>query len=211
MRLERLQISVVLAVAVFAWWFVLLLQGTSLDANHLKPFGTVVGILAGVGFLFEYVLWRQRWLHPWFVKRPDLRGTWRVELESDWIDPETQERVPTIFGYMGVVQSFSKIRMHLMTKESESHLVAESIVPSTYTTGYQIVAVYMNKPEMHLRGNRSEMHFGSFVLRSHGAAHRPDTLVGEYWTDRKTRGQMTLSARIPEVLTNFKEAEKAFG
>ena len=200
MKLERLHISVFLGVAALASGLVLSAQGMQVGWEHLKPFGTVVSILGVLGLGLEKVLWHQAWLHGWFVRRPDLRGTWRVELQSDWVNPATQERVPAIVCYMGVTQSLSRLQMHLMTRESESWFIAESINPSLSDSGYQIAGVYTNTPQTHLRGDRSEMHFGGLILNSHSPANRPDTLTGEYWTDRKTKEQMTLSARVQKVL-----------
>ena len=210
MKLERLQITVFLGIAALVWWLVLLTQGTQVTWEHLRPFGTVVGILVFLGLGFERVLWHQAWLHGWFVKRPDLRGTWRVELQSDWVNPETQERVPAIVCYMGVVQSLSHLQMHLMTMESESWFIAESIIPSPTGSGYQIAGVYTNRPQTHLRGERSEMHLGGLILVTHGPANRPKTLMGEYWTDRKAKGHITLSARVQKVFTRFGDAERCF-
>ena len=118
--------------------------------------------------------------------------------------------MPTIVCYMGVVQSLSRLQMHLMTMESESWFIAESVNPSLSGIGYQIAGVYTNKPATHLRGDQSEMHLGGLILDTHGPENRPDTLTGEYWTDRKTKGHMTLSARVPKVLTRFEDAERSF-
>ena len=211
MKLERLHISVFLGIAVLAWAVVLLAQGAHVGWEHLQPFGTVVAVLGILSLSLEKVLWRQAWLHGWFVKRPDLRGTWRVELRSDWIDPTTGERVPLIVCYMGVEQTLSRLQMHLMTRESESWFIAEKINPSPSGVGYQIAGVYTNRPHTHLRGDRSEMHFGGLLLETHGPPNRPDALTGEYWTDRKTKGQMTFGARRIEVYTRFADAERAFG
>ena len=210
MKLDRLHISVFLAIAVLAWAVVLRTQGAHVSWEHLKPFGTVVGVLGTLGLSLEKFLWRQAWLHGWFVKRPDLRGTWRVELQSDWVDPETDERVPLVVCYLGVAQSLSHLQMHLMTKESESWFIAERISPSPSGIGYQLVGVYRNRPQTHLRGDRSEMHFGGLFLDTHGPSNRPESLTGEYWTDRKTKGQMTLGTRVPKLLTRFEDAERAF-
>ena len=49
MKLERLQISVFLAMAVLLWWLVLLAQGTVVGWDHLQPFGIVVGFLVALG------------------------------------------------------------------------------------------------------------------------------------------------------------------
>ena len=160
--------------------------------------------------MFEFLFWRLPWLHGWFVKRPNLRGTWRVELQSDWIDPTTNAGVPLIVCYMGVVQTLSTLQMHLMTPESESWFIAESIRESPSAVGYQISGVYTNRPQTHLRGDRSEMHLGGLLLETHGPANRPNTLTGEYWTDRKTKGEMTFTGRQTTVFTRFKDADRAF-
>ena len=211
MKLERLQINVFLAMAVLLWWLVFLAQGTVVGWDHLRPFGTVVGFLVVVGIAFELQLWRHPWLHGWFVKRPDLRGTWRVELQSDWIDPATNVGVPLIICYMGVSQTLSTLQMHLMTPESESWFIAESITPSRSKVGYQVAGVYTNEPKTHLRGKRSEIHRGGLLLETHGPANRPDALTGEYWTDRKTKGEMTFTKRLPDVFTRFEDAKRTFG
>lgn len=210
MKLERLHISVFLAIAVLAWVLVLLAQDAYVGWEHLRPFGTVVGVLGAMGLGLEKVLWHQAWLHGWFVKRPDLRGTWRVELASDWIDTATGERVPLIVCYMGVAQTLSHLQMHLMTQESESWLIAERIDLSPSGVGYQIAGVYTNRPHTHLRGDRSEMHFGGLLLETHGPPCRPEALTGEYWTDRKTKGRMTLGVRMPELFTRFDDADRAY-
>ena len=210
MKLERLQISVFLGFAALVWWFVLVAQGTQVSSAYLRPFGTVVGFLVVLGTVFEFLLWRWSWLHGWFVKRPDLRGTWRVELQSDWIDPATNVVVPIIICYMGVAQTLSTLQMHLMTPESESWFIAERITPSRSKVGYRVAGVYTNEPKTHLRGKRSEIHLGGLLLETHGPANRPNTLTGEYWTDRKTKGQMTFTERLPDVFTRFEDAKRAF-
>ncbi len=210
MTFSRLHISVFLGLAVAVWWLVLLIQGTSVSWDHFRPFSIVVGFLMLLGIAFEKFLWRQHWLQGWFVKRPDLRGTWRVELKSDWINPKTGEGVPLNICYMGVQQTYSKLQMHLMTKESESWFIANRIRPSPSGNGYQVVGVYTNKPHMHLRGDRSEMHQGALIIYTHGPSARPETLTGEYWTDRKTTGSMSFTSRVPMVSTRFDDAKHLF-
>ena len=178
--------------------------------DHAAPCGAVVGFLVVVGLALEHILWRQRWLHGWFIKRPDLRGTWRIELESDWINPETGEKAPLNICYMGVEQTLSNLQMHLMTKESESWFLADRIRPSPSEVGYQVVGVYTNKPHIHLRGDRSEMHLGALVLDTHGPPAKPETITGEYWTDRKTTGRMTFTNRVSDITTRFEDAEGLF-
>ena len=210
MKLERLHISIFLGLSALVWGLVLFAQRTQFGWQHLSPFGIVVSFLVALGAAFEFLLWRWSWLHGWFVKRPDLRGTWRVELQSDWIDPATNVGVPPIVCYMGVAQTLSTLQMHLMTPESESWSIAERVSPSPNGAGYQVASVYTNRPQVHLRGVRSEMHLGGLLLDTHGRANCPDTLAGEYWTDRKTKGQMTFTDRRATIFTRFEDAEQAF-
>jgi hypothetical protein len=209
--LSRLHITTLLGLAVVAWFLVLLVQGTPVGKEHLAPFSSVVAVLVLLGVLFEHVLWHQRAFHGWFVPRPDLRGTWRVELQSDWVDPRTGARVGPIQGFVAVTQTLSHLQMHLMTPESQSWFVADRITPSPKNAGYRVAAVYTNEPDPLLRGKRSEIHYGALVLDTHGASRaRPDGLSGEYWTDRATKGTMTLSGRARSAYSRFEEAREAF-
>lgn len=212
MTLERLHITVFVGIAALIWIIVLLCQGTEVSWDHARPFSIVVSSLVGLGLLFEFVLWRQHWLHGWFVKRPDLRGTWRVEIQSSYVRPETNERVPLIVCYIGVKQTLSTLQLHLMTPESESWLIAGQVRPSPNGTGFQVIVVYTNEPNVHLRHERiSEMHQGAIIVETHGPSLRPTTLTAKYWTDRKTTGTMNFTARISEICTRFVDADRVFG
>lgn len=211
MKLERLHVTAFVLLAAVVWLVALLAQGTPVSWVHAKPFSIVVSSLVGVGVLFELVLWRQPWLHGWFVRRPDLRGTWRVELQSSYVRPGTNERVPMIVCYVGVKQTLSMIKMHLMTPESESWLVAGHIRPSPTGHGFQVIGVYTNEPNVHLRYKRiSEMHQGAIIVETHGPSLRPTTLTAKYWTDRKTTGTMEFTGRIEALYTRVVDAQCAF-
>lgn len=211
MKLARLHVTAFAGVAAVIWMAVLYFQGTTVSWDHARPFSIVVSSLVGLGLLFELVLWRQPWLHGWFVKRPDLRGTWRVELQSSYVRPETNERVPLIVCYMGVKQTLSTLNIHLMTPESESWFIADNVRPSPNGNGFQVIGVYTNEPNVHLRDERiSEMHQGAIIIETHGPSLRPITLTAKYWTDRKTTGTMDFTARVSEICTRFMDAEHAF-
>ncbi len=211
MRLERLHITVFVGISAIVWSTVLVARGTPVSWDHAAPFSSVVGVLVSLGFLFERYAWRQSFLQGWLVNRPDLRGTWRVELQSSYIDPDTGETIPTILCYMGVKQTLSTLQMHLMTPESESSFIASHVQPSPNGEGFQVIGVYANEPNIHLRNERiSEMHHGAIVVGTHGPRLRPTTLTGKYWTDRKTTGTMDFTHRLDELHTRFESADKAF-
>jgi len=211
MRIERAHITAFLGLAALAWWVVLIVQGTEVSWDHARPFGAVVGCLGLSWLVLDRFLWRQRWLQGWFIKRPDLRGTWRVEVRSSYKRPGTEEPVPTIVCFMGVDQTLSTLQMHLMTSESDSWFIADKIQPSPNSRGYQVIGVYTNEPNVHLRGDRiSEMHYGALILETHGRDVRPVLLTASYWTDRKTTGTMEFTDRIDEVHTLYADAAGAF-
>jgi len=223
MKLERLHITAFVVIAALVWLIVLFFQGTPVSLAHARPFSVVVSSLVGLGLLFELVLWRLPWLHGWFVRRPDLRGTWCVELQSSYIRPtecprdgcaeqlSKGERVPMIVCYMGVKQTLSKLQMHLMTPESESWFIADHVRPSPNGNGFQVIGGYTNEPNIHLRDERiSEMHQGAIIIETHGPGLRPATLTAKYWTDRKTTGTMDFTARVDEIFTRFADADRAF-
>ena len=211
MKLERLYITAFVGIAALIWAIVLLFQGTPINWDHARPFSVVVSSLVSLGLLFEFLFWRLPVFHGWFFKRPDLRGTWRVELQSSYVRPETNERVPLIVCYMGVKQTLSTLNMHLMTPESESWLIADHVRISPNGNGFQVIGVYTNEPNVHLRDERiSEMHQGAIIIETHGVSLRPTALTAKYWTDRKTTGTMEFTARISDVTTRFVDAENAF-
>ena len=211
MKLERLHINVFIGIAALVWWLVLLVYDTPVTWEHARPFTVVVSVLVLLGLGFEHLLWRQSFLHGWFVKRPNLCGTWRVELLSSYINPKTREPTPMIVCYMGVEQTFSKLQMHLMTPESESWFIAHNIRPSPNGNGYQIIGVYTNEPNIHLRNKQiSEIHQGAIVLDTHGSNVRPSSLTAKYWTDRKTTGTMNFTGRVDQLYTRFEDANLQF-
>ena len=211
MKLERLHITAFVGIAALIWLIVLLCQGMPISWAHARPFSIVVSSLVGLGLIFEFLLWHRPWLHGWLVKRPDLRGTWRIELQSSYVRPETNERVPMIVCYMGVKQTLSILQMHLMTPESESWFIADHVRPSPSGNGFQVIGVFTNEPNVHLRDKRiSEMHQGAVIIETHGPGLRPTTLTAKYWTDRKTTGTMDFTKRIDEACTRFVDAHHAF-
>jgi len=211
MKLERLHITVFVVIAAFVWYIVLMFQDTPVSWAHARPFTIVVSCLVGLGLFFEFILWRLPLLHGWFVKRPNLRGTWRIELQSSYVRTGTNERIPMIECYMGVTQTLSTLQMHLMTPESESWFIAERIRPSPSGNGYQLIGVYTNEPNVHLRSERiSEIHQGAVIIETHGPSLRPSSLTAKYWTDRLTNGTMDFAARTDSVFTRFNDAQSAF-
>jgi hypothetical protein len=180
-----------------------------LSADFVKPFGIVVGVITFFITLFNKYLWSWKIFRGWYVKRPDLRGTWKVELKSSWVNPETGEKIAPIYGYAVVRQSLTNLSFRLMTKESRSVLVAHSIEQQEDDDLFKLVGVYRNEPKIELQGVRSEIHHGSFALEIHGSP--VEGLDGHYWTDRATKGGIKLFNKVGKLYTTYEQAERELG
>lgn len=204
----RLQITVALAVATIAWGGMLWWQKTPISMEHLAPFTTVVAVLVLVSLAMEHILWRWRPLQGWLFNRPDLRGTWKVTIQSEWIDPATNVRVAPITAYAGISETLSKLQIHLMTPESESCLLAHSIEPTPCGNRFDISIVYSNTPSIELRGVRSERHVGAATISTHGDRYKPESMTADYWTDRRSVGRMTFEGRVSKVYSRYADAKQ---
>lgn len=208
--LTRLHISSFIGLTIAVWLLALWIQGMPvLSADFVKPFGTVVSAITLIVTLFNKFLWSWKIFKGWYVKRPDLRGTWKVELKSSWVNPETGKKADPIYGYVVVRQSFTNLSFRLMTKESRSVLVAHSIEQQEDDDLFKLVGVYRNEPKIELQGVRSEIHHGSFTLDIHGSP--VEELEGHYWTDRATKGGMKLFNQVNKLYTTYEQAERALG
>lgn len=205
--IERLHLSVVLLVASVIWGILLIINGVAVDVSWLHHLSTVTGILLLLLAAFDIYLWRLAILHPWFVKRPVVDGTWRAEIRSSWKDPETKNQIDPVNGFMVIRQTFSKLSLRLITAESRSELLGAEIVRADDGT-YRISGVYRNEPRISVR-HRSQIHYGALTLQVSGT---PVTqLEGHYWTDRNTTGEIFLSERRGEHVDNVDIARRLYG
>ena len=208
--LSRLHLSSFIGLTIFVWLLVLWLQGMPvLSLDFVRPFGVVVGVIVFVVSLFNKYMWSWSVFRGWYVKRPDLRGTWRVQMHSSWIDPATNKGIPPIIGYVVVRQSLTFLSFRLMTKESKSMLVAHSIDQQESDDLYKLVGIYRNEPKIELQSVCSEIHHGSFALEIHGSPVYE--MQGHYWTDRATKGSMILSSRSKKIYDTFEQADRECG
>ena len=113
--------------------------------------------------------------------RPDVRGTWRGALASDWEDPESGERTRIPEVYLVVRQTYWSLSAVLITRESKS-CTTTATIEGDGCGQYQLVAQYRNTPRASVRP-RSQVHHGSFKLDI--AGDPVDWLEGYYWTDAR--------------------------
>ncbi len=180
----------------------LVLDGTQVTTGLFKPCGAVVTVLGLLLLAFDKWAWSFRFLHPWFVDRPHLKGTWKGVLESNYIDPKTQQRAPPFEAFLVIRQSYSAIHLRLITKESASESMANNI-PKGEDGVYSVASVYRNTPQLGYR-DRSAIHHGALLIRVEGDP--VTSLIGEYWTERLTRGELRFTEKSETLYFDFASA-----
>lgn len=203
--LNRSHITLLLVLAAAVWGGALWVLGLPITWEYSKPFALTVAVLSAACFAFDKWLWKWPIFKGWLVERPNLQGTWRATLKSNWTKPDTQKKQPPIEAVMTIRQTYSLLSARLFTKESSSLLVAHKIQRQNDGV-FQLFATYENTPDISLRGERSEIHYGALVLEVRGDP--PTSLIGHFWTDRRTRGSMELASRIREVVDGYQEGIK---
>jgi hypothetical protein len=202
---SRLHLSVFLGIAAALWAILLLIEGFTVTANWFRPYSAVVGAMVLLLLGFENWGWRWKHLHPWFVSQPNIQGTWKGELTSLWTDPATGRGRDPIEVYLVIKQTFSSIRVRLITKESQSDCLVARICDDSGAT-HSLVGTYLNTPKIAQREG-SPIHHGGMVLRISNLGY--GLLDGEYWTDRGTKGGMRFEQWSPSLIYDFKSASSA--
>lgn len=197
--ISRLHISALLFVAASVWGVALIFAGVQMTAAWFKPFSIVVGVLVLVLSVADKWLWRLRWLRPWLFNMPDLRGTWKVT-----IHPTAPTTSPTeVIAYMVIRQTLSTISLRLFTPESQSETLSARVVRCDDGT-CNVAGVYRNIPRLQVR-DHSPLHHGALLLSVQGDP--PRSLAGQYWTDRLSQGELTLSAKTSTLAHSFEEGQ----
>jgi len=200
----RTQVQVMLVIAVIVWAILLFVEGVTLKPSYLKPFSLTVAVVIVILLAFERWLWRiapvARALH-----RPVLRGTWKGQLTSNWTDPDTGQEIAPIDIFLLVRQTYSTVSLRLMTHESTSRSLVASL-ESRRDEIATLSSTYQNIPGLLIQ-DRSRIHHGALILEVHWTPAKH--LSGFYWTDRDTKGEVSLESRSKNVYTNFDEASAA--
>ena len=131
---------------------------------------------------------------------PDLNGTWKVVIHPTAPEPPHDE----VMAYMVIRQTFSTVSLRLFTAESHSETLSARVVRCDDGT-CNVAAVYRNTPSLRVR-ERSPLHHGALLLNVQGDP--PESLAGQYWTDRLSQGELVLSARSSALAHSFDQATK---
>ncbi|MGY4684451.1 Cap15 family cyclic dinucleotide receptor domain-containing protein [Micromonospora aurantiaca (nom. illeg.)] len=147
-------------------------------------------------FLIIGVVAFDLWVWKWpgvarIANHPRIGGTWRARLQPhpDSHIPRNGNRGP-IEAAMIIEQTYWTLAIRLLTSESASISTSATLRPEGDSKEQRILTfTYRNAPRYEYRP-RSQPHGGAVNLTITGRA--PNRLVGNYWTDRFTMGDIEL-------------------
>ena len=164
--LSKIQVQIVLGVAVVVWAVLLFVEGVPLKATYLKPYSVVVTVLVIGLILFDRWLWRMPGVSR-LVRHPILQGTWKGTLRSNWKDPVTHQGIEPIAAFLAIRQTYSTISIRMMTEESTSQSMVAAL--ETGSDGVpRFSSTYENVPGVLIQ-DWSRIHHGALLLDVHGS------------------------------------------
>jgi hypothetical protein len=195
-REEALQwVRVGILVAIWVGVLYISKTGLAISWDAVKQLPAVVTVYAILSYVFTKWLWRAPLLQGWLVPFPDLHGTWQGEIRSTWRDQKTRQALPPIPVLFVIKQSFLAINCTMHTQESDSYSHAAQFGQDDDGT-LRLSFNYTNRPKATVRDHIT-IHDGAAILRIGG---RRRTLEGEYWTSRRTTGDISLKFSSRELL-----------
>ena len=180
------------ALLVITWVGILLVSNTPLKIGweSISKLPDVVTIYAILALIFTQWAWRLPVFKGWLVPFPDLEGTWEGTLESTWVNPNSGQRVPTKPVTLVIRQKFSSVSCTIYTDESDSYSTTAQIIEDDESGVFRLSYNYINRSRANVR-DRSAIHDGAAILKIILEPTRK--LEGEYWTGRKTTGDISVS------------------
>lgn len=206
MRNVMIKSSLFLLVGISAAAWFSLAYFSGLDLSKVKDFFGLVPKVVTIDLLVVALFvkwgWKLRIFRGWLVSFPNLNGSWIGYIYSDWQNPKTGEKPPPIPVMLTVNQSFFHISCMMRTSEMESASYSEAFLINPERQIKNVAYSYTSKPRLSLN-ERSIPHDGTAVFK---IIEKPKKkLVGRYWTERLTKGEIDLQYHSKELLDDLPE------
>ncbi len=195
-------VYLLLGISGILWFSIASFSG--LDISKIIDFFKVLPRVAGIDLLIIGIFikwaWKLRIFKGWLVPFPNLNGTWQGYIKSTWVNPETGTSLAPIPAILTIKQTFLRISCVMRTNEMTSYSYSETFKLESDYQIKQLSYSYTSKPLTTIT-DRSPFHDGSIVIDIIGD---PVTkLKGQYWTLRKTTGEVILTYRDKKLLDEY--------
>jgi hypothetical protein len=175
------------------------------DTSLLSSFSIAVLVCSVSLILWDRYFWKLPPIQAIPGVARNISGTWESTLESLWVDPATGNNPDAKTVYLVIRQTSSKASVTLISNESLSKSSLARVVREEGS--WVLHYIYTNEPQVDLRA-RSPIHHGSGVMSIVGSPVK--RLSGSYWTDRDSKGKLTLLRRSAKHADDFEEGENLF-
>ncbi len=202
--ISRTHASLIVAIVIVVFAVGIVATGGAVQAAWLRFYPGAVTVVVVAIAAWEHWFWWWPILQQLPGVPRDIRGTWKGELETFWKD-ETGTSPSRKTVYLVVRQTASQVSVVLLTNESRSASSLATV--SSDGTTVSLDYMYLNWPDVQVQ-ERSRMHHGSASLIVSGTP--ANRLRGQYWTNRDTKGELDLVARVPQIAEDFEDAAGAF-
>jgi hypothetical protein len=159
--------------------------------SAFKLISLVVTIISTVIVAIAGAVWRRLWKRFPIIGRklfPDLTGTWAGELVSTWTNPASGQAITPIPVTIWIRQGIFSTSIKLRSGESTSYST-RCLLEADHEAGrFRFWYSYDNNPRAQYR-HRSARHEGVAWLEL-DIDSDPERLVGCYYTDRRTSGDI---------------------
>jgi hypothetical protein len=191
-------------ISAAAWCSLAYLEG--LDLSRLIDFFGLIPKVVTIDLLAVAVFvrwgWKLKIFRGWLVPFPDLNGSWVGFIYSDWENPTTKEKPDPIPVMLTVKQSFFHISCMARTDEMEGYSHSESFFIDPGRQIKNITYLYTSKPRISL-SKRSIPHDGAAAFKI--VEGQKQKLIGRYWTDILSKGEIILEYYSKEMLEELPE------
>jgi hypothetical protein len=190
---RKTQGLVVVALSIILGWGIEAAVGliTKNPPSELKLISLIASIISVAFVGIAGATWRWIWRRFPIIGRktfPDLSGTWQGQLVSTWKDPATEQGVPPVSVTFWIRQGIFSTSIKLRTGESTSYSTRCLLEADQDAGRFRVWYSYDNTPQAQYR-YRSARHEGVAWLEL-DVDEDPDRLIGYYYTDRKTSGDI---------------------
>ena len=206
MRNITLKSSLYLLIGISAAIWLSLAYFGGLDLSKVKDFFGLLPKVVTIDILIVGVFakwgWKLKIFRGWLVPFPNLNGSWVGFIYSDWKNPNTGQKPPPIPVMLTVKQSLFHISCMMHTGEMESSSYSEGFLIDTERQIKNLAYSYTSRPRSSL-SERSTPHDGTAFFR---VIEKPKhKLIGRYWTERLTKGEIVLEHHSKEQLEELPE------
>lgn len=158
--------------------------------NYLKPITAIVTLDTIGIFIFSKWIWKIKLLYAWLVPFPNLNGTWKGIIKSNWVDKKTGNKPDPIPVILTIKQSFTNISCVMRTGEMNSYSFISDFVIDKDNQILRLIYSYDSIPKQNIK-DRSPQHYGTIAFDIINENDKI-VLIGDYWTGRETTGTIEL-------------------